>query len=86
MIITRTPFRIAIGGGGTDLPSYYEKHGGFWISMAIDKYIYINLQHTFTKQVILKYSETEHVDSISDIKHDIIRTALEEKIYQKALS
>ena len=76
MIITRTPLRVAIGGGGTDLPSYYSRRGGFFISAAINQYIYIGMQRTFTREIILKYSEMERVQNISDIKHDIIREAL----------
>src|SRR3989338_5329493 len=76
MIITRTPLRIAIGGGGTDLPSYYSQFGGFFISAAIDKYIYISMQRTFTNEVILKYSKMERVQSLDEIEHDIVRSAL----------
>ena len=60
MIITRTPLRISIGGGGTDLPSYYEASGGYVISAAIDKYIYITINKTFRPGYLLKYSKTEH--------------------------
>jgi D-glycero-alpha-D-manno-heptose-7-phosphate kinase len=69
MIITRTPLRISIGGGGTDLSSYYEQHGGFVISAAINKYIYITAKKTFRPGYFLKYSRTEHVDKIDDIEH-----------------
>lgn len=75
MIITRTPLRISLGGGGTDLPSYYEKDGGFVLSAAINKYIYISINRTFTNDFLLKYSELERVQSIGAVSHPIIRTA-----------
>ena len=62
MIISKTPLRITLGGGGTDLPSYYEKHGGLVISAAISRYVYITINRTFTPGYFLKYSATEHVD------------------------
>lgn len=73
MIITRTPLRISIGGGGTDLPSYYEKFGSFFISAAINKYMYIALHKTFQKNFIIKYSQLETTDQIDQIKHPIVR-------------
>ena len=76
MIITRTPVRISLGGGGTDLPSYYREHGGFVISAAINKYIYINVNRNFFPGYLLKYSETEYAPSVDQIKHRIIREAL----------
>src|SRR5574344_1485129 len=76
MIIARSPLRISLGGGGTDLPSYYEKNGGFLISAAIDKYVYIILHPTFEKETLIKYSEYEKVNRIDDIKHPIIREAM----------
>ena len=75
MIIARSPLRISIGGGGTDLPSYYEQHGGFLIAGAIDKYVYITLHQTFINEMIIKYSQMERVASIEDIQHPIIREA-----------
>lgn len=77
MIITKTPLRISLGGGGTDLPSYYERDGGFVLSAAIDKYIYISVNSTFTDDYLLKYSELERVPALSQISHPIIRTACE---------
>ena len=77
MIITRSPLRISLGGGGTDLPSYYRQHEGFLISAAIDKYVYITLHETFQKEIIIKYSKTERVQSVKDIQHPIIREALQ---------
>lgn len=76
MIITRTPLRISIGGGGTDLPSYYERHGGFVISAAISKYIYILINRSFRQGYFLKYSQIEAADSIDQIKHPLVREAL----------
>lgn len=76
MLITRTPLRISIGGGGTDLPSYYQHHGGFVISAAIDKYIYVAVNRTFTPELLLKYSEVERTTSIQEIKHPILRESL----------
>ena len=73
MIITRSPLRITLGGGGTDLPSYYESHGGFLIAAAIDRYVYITLHDTFQQEFILKYSRLERVTSVSMIEHPIIR-------------
>ena len=75
MIIVRSPLRISLGGGGTDLPSYYNKFGGFVISAAIDKYIYITLHENFAPNIIIKYSKMEHVNNISEIEHPIIREA-----------
>lgn len=76
MIIARSPLRISIGGGGTDLPSYYEKHGGFLIAGAIDKYVYLTLHQTFIDEMIIKYSQMERVGDIEEIKHPIIKEAL----------
>ncbi len=73
MIITRSPLRITLGGGGTDLPSYYEEHTGFLIAAAIDKYVYITLHETFQEEIILKYSHMEKVHSVSEIAHPIVR-------------
>jgi len=73
MIITRSPLRITLGGGGTDLPSYYETYGGFLIAAAIDRYVYITLHDTFQQEFIIKYSRLERVTSISAIEHPIIR-------------
>ena len=76
MIITRSPLRISLGGGGTDLPSYYREHGGFLIAAAIDRYVYLTLHRTFVEDCIIKYSQMERVTSIDDIHHPIIREAL----------
>jgi D-glycero-alpha-D-manno-heptose-7-phosphate kinase len=76
LIITRTPLRISIGGGGTDLPSYYREFGGFVISAAIDKYVYISVHDSFTPGYILKFSETERANSVGEIRHPLLREAL----------
>ena len=76
MIITRSPLRISLGGGGTDLPSYYREHGGFLVAAAIDKYVYLTLHRTFGAEMIIKYSKTERVNSVDEIEHPIIREAL----------
>jgi D-glycero-alpha-D-manno-heptose-7-phosphate kinase len=76
MIITRSPLRISLGGGGTDLPSYYRKYEGFLISAAIDKYVYITLHNTFRKEIIIKYSKSERVQKTHEIQHPIIRESL----------
>src|SRR6185369_741711 len=75
MIIARSPLRISLGGGGTDLPSYYEKHTGFLIAAAIDKYVYITLHETFVPDLIVKYSKLERVAEASQLEHPIIREA-----------
>ena len=75
MIIARSPLRVTLGGGGTDLPSYYEKFGGFLIAAAIDKYVYITVHDTFVPDLILKYSELERVPDASHLKHPIFREA-----------
>jgi D-glycero-alpha-D-manno-heptose-7-phosphate kinase len=76
MIITRSPLRISLGGGGTDLPSYYRGHSGFLIAAAIDKYVYINVHRRFVEGFLLKYSSLEEAATIEDIRHPIIREAL----------
>src|SRR5881398_4009694 len=76
MIITRSPLRISLGGGGTDLPSYFREHSGFLIAAAIDKYIYINVHRRFVDGFLLKYSHLEEAATIEEIKHPIIREAL----------
>jgi len=76
MIITRSPLRISLGGGGTDLPSYYREHSGFLIAAAIDRYVYINVHRRFVDGFLLKYSSLEEAATIDDIKHPIIREAL----------
>jgi D-glycero-alpha-D-manno-heptose-7-phosphate kinase len=76
MIIARSPLRITLGGGGTDLPSYYREHEGFLVAAAIDRYVYITIHTTFVDYLIVKYSKLESVTSIDEIQHPIIREAL----------
>ena len=76
MIITRSPLRVSLAGGGTDLPSYSREHGGFLIAGAIDKYVYINIHSRFVEGFLLKYSRMEEASSIDEIRHPIIREAL----------
>lgn len=77
MIISRSPLRITLGGGGTDLASYYEKREGFLISAAIDKYVYILINKTFDHSLLLKYSKLERVEKASQLRHPIVREALQ---------
>lgn len=77
MIITRSPLRISLGGGGTDLPSYYREHSGFVVAAAIDKYVYITLHRTFVPELIVKYSRMERVEHVGDVQHPIVREALQ---------
>ena len=76
MIITRSPLRVSLGGGGTDLPSYYREHGGFLVAAAIDKYIYITQHRTFQQEIIVKYSKLERVSAVDQVEHPIVREAL----------
>ena len=76
MIIARAPLRITLGGGGTDIPAYYEKYGGRCLAAAIDKYVYVTLHRTWVKDLIVKYSETERVPNADYVKHPIVREAL----------
>jgi D-glycero-alpha-D-manno-heptose-7-phosphate kinase len=75
MIIARSPLRISLGGGGTDLPSYYEQHTGFLLAAAIDKYVYITLHETFVSDLIVKYAKLERVPEARQLEHPIIREA-----------
>jgi D-glycero-alpha-D-manno-heptose-7-phosphate kinase len=77
VIITRTPLRISLGGGGTDLPSYYRVNGGFLIAAAITKYIYVAIHENFEPFVLLKYSRIERADGASRVEHPLIREALQ---------
>ena len=76
MIIARSPLRISLGGGGTDIPSYYELHEGFLLAGAINKYVYVTVMRPFSQGIFLKYSEIEHVKSVSEVSHPIIREVL----------
>ena len=77
MIITRSPLRITLGGGGTDLPSYYRKHEGFLVAAAIDKYVYVTVMRPFTPGIFLKYSKLEHIERVDQVQHPIIREAIQ---------
>jgi D-glycero-alpha-D-manno-heptose-7-phosphate kinase len=76
MIITRSPMRVSLGGGGTDLASYYREFGGFFVAAAIDKYVYITHHRTFQREIIVKYSKLERVPDVDHIEHPIVREAL----------
>jgi D-glycero-alpha-D-manno-heptose-7-phosphate kinase len=76
IILARAPLRISLGGGGTDLPSYYEDHQGFLVAGSIDKYVYILVHTEFQQRYKLKYSEMEIIDDVDEIKHPIFREAL----------
>jgi len=76
MIIARSPLRITLGGGGTDLPSYYREHEGFLIAAAIDKYVYVTVTRPFSPGIYLKYSQLEHVQLADDVQHPIIRETI----------
>lgn len=75
MIIVRSPLRITLGGGGTDLPSYYRDHGGFLIGAAIDRYVYITVYDIFTDEFVIRYSQNEKVNAVDVIRHPIVREA-----------
>src|SRR5437879_12334071 len=76
MIVARSPLRITVCGGGTDMAPYYRDHEGFLIAAAIDKYVYVTASRPFTEGVFLKYSRLEHVPHIDEVAHPIIREAL----------
>lgn len=76
MIIVRSPLRVSLGGGGTDLPSYYREHGGFLLAAAIDKFVYVTVSKPFNPGIFLKYSKIEHVTAIGQVEHPIIRESL----------
>ena len=78
MLIARSPLRVSLGGGGTDVPSYYREHEGFLLAAAIDKYVYVTVMRPFTEGIYLKYSEIEHSKEIEGVKHPIIREVLRE--------
>ncbi len=76
VIFSKAPLRISLGGGGTDLPSYYSQHGGFLVAGAIDKYVYMLIHTVFQRRYLMKYSETEDVEEIGEIRHPILRETL----------
>lgn len=78
MILTRTPYRITLGGGGTDLPSFYQEHGGFVLAVAIDKYMFLNVNTPILDDLIrVRYNQAETVRRVADVEHTLARTALE---------
>jgi D-glycero-alpha-D-manno-heptose-7-phosphate kinase len=77
MIVTRTPFRITLGGGGTDLPSFYRRHGGYILAMGIDKYMYVAVNVPYAdRKLRLHYTQSETVDHVDELKHELAREAL----------
>jgi len=76
MVMTRSPLRITLGGGGTDLPSYYREHGGFLVAGAIDKYVFVTVNRPFYPGIFIKYSKMEQVQRTEEIQHPIIRESL----------
>lgn len=76
MIVTRTPFRVPLGGGGTDLPSFYSRYGGFVVSAAINKYVYILLNPRFEDSIRVSYSKTEFSRRPEEVEHPVVREAL----------
>jgi D-glycero-alpha-D-manno-heptose-7-phosphate kinase len=76
VVFSRAPLRISLGGGGTDLPSYYSEHGGFLIAGAIDKYVYMLIHTVFQRRYRMKYSVSEEVETIAEIRHPILRETL----------
>jgi D-glycero-alpha-D-manno-heptose-7-phosphate kinase len=76
MLIARSPLRITLGGGGTDLPSYYRQHDGFLLAAAIDRYVYVTVTRPFIPGIFLKYTQLESVRSPAEIQHPIIREAM----------
>jgi D-glycero-alpha-D-manno-heptose-7-phosphate kinase len=77
VIIARSPLRLSLGGGGTDLPSYYREWGGFLIAAAIDKAVYVTVHRTFLKEMVVRYSQIERVPGPQHIRHPIVREALD---------
>ena len=76
MIITQTPLRIGLVGGGTDIPSYYREHGGRVLNAAIDKYVYVIVKQRFDDDIYLNYSQKEIVGRVEDVRHDLVREAM----------
>jgi D-glycero-alpha-D-manno-heptose-7-phosphate kinase len=76
MIITQTPLRIGLLGGGTDLPDYYREHGGRVLNCAIDKYIYVIVKQRFDDEIYVNYSKKEIVSRVEDLEHELVREAM----------
>jgi|TARA_B110000483_G_C18206486_1_gene547963 D-glycero-alpha-D-manno-heptose-7-phosphate kinase len=85
MIIVRSPLRISIGGGGTDIPSYYKEKGSFFISAAINKYVYVTITKPFEKGIYLKYSKIEKIKKVESIKHKIIKEVLKQELAENKI-
>ena len=76
MIITQTPLRVGLVGGGTDLPDYYREHGGRVLNAAIDKYIYVIVKQRFDDEIYVNYSQKEIVSRVEELKHELVREAM----------
>jgi D-glycero-alpha-D-manno-heptose-7-phosphate kinase len=76
-VVVRAPLRVALGGGGTDLPSYFREHGGLVVSTAIDRYVHMTVSSRFARRFVLKHLEWEEVDHAHEVRHPILRAALE---------
>src|SRR5271169_5088105 len=77
MILTRTPFRLTLGGGGTDLPSFYGEHGGFILAVGIDKYMFVNVNTPIVDdKVRVRYTKSEVVDHVDQVEHTLAREAM----------
>ena len=76
VIITQTPLRVGLVGGGTDLPSYYRQHGGRVLNAAIDKYVYVVVKQRFDDDIYINYSRKEIVTRVEDVEHDLVREAM----------
>ena len=76
MIITQTPLRVGLVGGGTDLPGYYREHGGRVLNAAIDKYVYVIVKQRFDDDIYVNYSRKEIVSRVEDMQHDLVREAM----------
>lgn len=76
MIITQTPLRISFAGGGTDIPQFYREHGGCVLNAAIDKYIYVIVKERFDDLIYVNYSKKEIVESVDDLRHELVREAM----------
>ena len=85
MIVSRSPFRLTLGGGGTDLPSFYERHGGLIFAMGIDKYMYVAINPPVVdRKIRVKYTKSETVKHPSDLQHELAREALKRhEIYSR---
>ncbi|RYP85561.1 GHMP kinase [Nocardioides guangzhouensis] len=76
MIITQTPLRVGLVGGGTDIPAYYREHGGRVLNAAIDKYVYVVVKQRFDDDIYVNYSQKEVVSRVEDVRHDLVREAM----------